>query len=88
MKKIRYHLVDQSPWPFVLSGTVFNMITMVVYYLHNGYTISSVTFKQTYWWFNYGYLIAFVLTVIVISFWLRDIIREGTFEGQHTYLVR
>ena len=88
MRKIRYHLVDQSPWPFMVSGAVLNMVTLVVYYLHNGYTISWSSFGQSYWWYNYGYIVAILFTLLGITFWLRDIIREGTFEGQHTNLVR
>lgn len=88
MRKIRYHLVDQSPWPFVVSGGVFNLVTLTVFYLHNGYTLGLSSFGKSQWLFNNGYLVTFVFGLLGVGFWLRDIIREGTFEGQHTYLVR
>ena len=73
MRKIIYNLVDQSPWPFMVSGAILNMIRLVVYYLHNGYTISWSSFGQSYWWYNYGYLVAILFTLLGITFLLEDI---------------
>mmetsp|Transcript_23148 Transcript_23148/g.43187 ORF Transcript_23148/g.43187 Transcript_23148/m.43187 type:complete len:263 (+) Transcript_23148:74-862(+) len=75
-QKHPFHLVDPSPWPLVASSSVFIITTGAVMYFH-GFSGggSFITF-------------GIVLLVATIFVWWRDIIREGTFEGQHTSIVQ
>jgi ubiquinol-cytochrome c reductase cytochrome b subunit len=71
-----FHLVNASPWPFLVSISVFALTIGIVLYFHR---------------FQVGELTLFfgLLSLgITMSCWFRDIIREGTFEGQHTLLVQ
>jgi cytochrome c oxidase subunit 3 len=71
-----YHLVDQSPWPLVTSMTVLSLFIGAAMYFHR---------------FEGGLFIllgSLVLTILAVSFWFRDIIREATFEGRHTKAVQ
>lgn len=68
-----YHLVDVSPWP--LLGALRAIITIVG--LIKWFHIYEVNL----------FLIGSINTIIIIYQWWRDIIREGTFQGLHTYTV-
>jgi cytochrome c oxidase subunit 3 len=69
-----YHLVQLSPWP--LTGTMGATLLM---------------FSLTFWFHsNYPIIIpirALIILVTIISWW-RDILREASYEGKHTYKVR
>nr|YP_009935549.1 cytochrome c oxidase subunit III [Prosopocoilus astacoides]QNS37128.1 cytochrome c oxidase subunit III [Prosopocoilus astacoides]UTM10019.1 cytochrome c oxidase subunit III [Prosopocoilus astacoides castaneus] len=68
-----FHLVDASPWPIL--GAFSAMITMVgiIKWFHM---------------FNHNLLLlGFLVTGLVMYQWWRDISREGTFQGLHTYPV-
>ena len=70
-----FHIVDPSPWPFVLSVAVFNLTMGLVMYFHR---------------YNYGrilLLFGLVFTLTTMGFWWRDVIREATFLGYHTKKV-
>ena len=71
-----YHLVEQSPWPFFISWSLFFMAIGAVLYMH-GYN-------------NGGQLLSlgFILTGSIMYFWLGDVITEGTFLGHHTKEVK
>lgn len=75
-EKNGYHLVDGSPWPVVTASGVMGLGTGGVSYMH-GYGKG-------------GWLILVGLLVIGQGMrnWLRDVIREGTLEGQHTTRVQ
>jgi len=75
-QKHPFHLVDPSPWPFFTGLSALTLTFGFVMYLH-GYTNGSFTFK-----------FGFILLLIVSFFWWRDIVRESTFEGQHTSAVQ
>uniref|UniRef100_A0A7S2WMB8 Cytochrome c oxidase subunit 3 n=1 Tax=Mucochytrium quahogii TaxID=96639 RepID=A0A7S2WMB8_9STRA len=75
-QKHPFHLVDPSPWPIVGSTAAFISTTGGVIYLHGFSGGGSFLF--------FGIL----LLLITIVVWWRDIIREGTFEGQHTSIVQ
>ena len=68
-----YHLVNLSPWPYLLSISVFLLALGLVL------------------WFHYKVLI--VITISIISFlvlfilWIKDIVRESTFQGHHNSIV-
>lgn len=71
-----WHLVDPSPWPLVASLGAFFMTSGGVLYMHN--------------FSGGGRLLAtgFVTILYVMYTWWRDIIREATFEEQHTFSVQ
>lgn len=79
MKTIKYlhpyHVVTNSPWPFYISLNSFFLTTSCVLYFHN-YISFTLVFYAIY------------LLILTMSLWWRDIIREGTFEGQHTLKVQ
>jgi cytochrome c oxidase subunit 3 len=71
-----FHLVDPSPWPFISAMSAFMLTFGGVLYMH-GYAGGSFLWK-------------FGLSMILFMMfcWWRDIVREGTFEGQHTNSVQ
>jgi cytochrome c oxidase subunit 3 len=70
-----FHLVDPSPWPIVSATGAFAATFGGVMYFHS-YQGGSL-------------LLSLGLFIIVFGMyvWWRDIVREGTFEGQHTNKV-
>lgn len=68
-----FHLVDYSPWPLTGAIGVIVLVTGIVKWFHN---------------FNINLLILGYLIVILTIFqWWRDVCREGTLQGKHTILV-
>jgi heme/copper-type cytochrome/quinol oxidase subunit 3 len=74
-QKHPFHLVDPSPWPLVGSFAAFMIATGTTIVFH-----------------DYGGpgLIKFGIFLLISTFilWWRDVIREGSFEGQHTHIVQ
>ena len=71
-----YHLVDPSPWPLVASLGAFMLTTGGVLYMHKfigGWNL---------------FVTGFAILLYVMYTWWRDIIREATFEDQHTSVVQ
>lgn len=73
-EKNPFHLVDPSPWPIVVATGAFGVTTGGVLYMQ-GYTSSVLS-------------IGMVFMLVGMGMWFRDIIREGTLEGQHTSIVQ
>lgn len=71
-----FHLVDPSPWPLVASLGAFMMTTGGVCYMHNFLGGGQLL------------LTGFSIILYVMYTWWRDIIREATFEEQHTFAVQ
>ena len=71
-----YHLVDPSPWPLIISISLFFLTFGNIMVFHN---IKNGLFLV---------LIGFILILTIMFTWWRDIIREATFEGQHTIQVQ
>ena len=72
----QFHLVDPSPWPIIAAFGAFALTTGAVMYMHainNG---------------GYHLFLGFFIIIFVMFMWWRDIIREATFEGQHTKAVQ
>lgn len=68
-----YHLVDYSPWPLTGAIGVLTLVTGIIKWFHN---------------FNINLLIlGYIITILTIYQWWRDICREGTLQGKHTILV-
>jgi len=74
--KHSWHLVDPSPWPFVTSVVVFMFFTGNVMYMHRYIGGSELA------------LLGLVGVLLVMCLWWRDIVREATFEEQHTFAVQ
>jgi len=71
-----FHLVDPSPWPLVASFSAFFFTFGMTMYMH-GYTGGGfLTFT------------GLISVIYVFYTWLRDIVREATYEGQHTKQVQ
>jgi len=75
-QKHNFHLVTESPWPlFVSSAALLTPVGAVMYFHH----------------FKYGlFFLLFGLFSVVYfaTLWWRDVIREGTFLGDHTTVVQ
>lgn len=71
-----FHIVLPSPWPMVVSFSLLSLAISLALTMH-GY-IGTM---------HLVYLSLFVLTCS-ISFWLRDIVSEATYLGNHTIAVR
>nr|YP_001936611.1 cytochrome c oxidase subunit III [Eremobates cf. palpisetulosus SEM-2008]ACA49839.1 cytochrome oxidase subunit 3 [Eremobates cf. palpisetulosus SEM-2008] len=68
-----YHIVDISPWPLTGAIGAFTiMIGMINWFHMNSMTILTI-----------GYII----TLMTMFLWWRDVIREATFQGHHTNKV-
>nr|WPM98425.1 cytochrome c oxidase subunit 3 [Ochthebius quadricollis] len=68
-----FHLVDVSPWP--IMGALSAMITMIG------------IIKWFHFFNNNLFLLGTLITLLIMYQWWRDISREGTFQGLHTYNV-
>nr|YP_010987590.1 cytochrome c oxidase subunit III [Ochthephilus sericinus]WON66009.1 cytochrome c oxidase subunit III [Ochthephilus sericinus] len=68
-----FHLVDVSPWP--IMGALSAMITMIG------------LIKWFHMFNNNLFLIGTINTILIMYQWWRDIVREGTFQGLHTFSV-
>lgn len=68
-----FHLVDYSPWPLTGSiGTIILVSGIVKWFHHQNFSLV---------------ILGLIITLLTIYQWWRDISREGTFQGLHTYNV-
>lgn len=68
-----FHLVDYRPWPLTGAIGVITLVTGIVKWFHN---------------FNINLIIlGYIITILTIYQWWRDICREGTLQGKHTIIV-
>lgn len=74
--KHSFHLVDPSPWPLVASLGALMMTTGGVLYMHKFYGGGQLL------------LTGFFIILYVMYTWWRDIVREATYEEQHTFAVQ
>jgi len=68
-----FHLVDLSPWPLLSSISALGTTTGLVVWFHEK-----------------DYFLLFIrisLILLIIYQWWRDISREATYQGLHTYIV-
>lgn len=79
-QKHGFHLVDPSPWPILTAFSILIMVIGFVLYLH-------AENKAQYMYGCCMTLYGVGLTLVMVSCWWRDVIREATFEGQHTSAV-
>jgi len=71
-----YHLVDPSPWPFVISFGLFFLTFGTAMFFH-GYLGSKLLAS-----------LGFLIVIFTMYTWFRDIVREAVYEGQHTKQVQ
>lgn len=71
-----WHLVDPSPWPLFAALAVFFTVSGGVLYMQK--------------FIGGGHLCTTGFTILIFTMyaWWRDIIREATFEEQHTFSVQ
>ena len=70
-----FHLVDPSPWPLITSLAALGTTTGGVMYFHG---------------YNNGQFLLFTslfFLIFMMFIWWRDVVRESTFEGNHTKSV-
>lgn len=70
-----FHLVDPSPWPFFAAMAALFITFGFVMYLH-GYSHGAFS------------LLGLLYLIYILGLWWRDVVREATFEGQHTSEVQ
>nr|YP_010163970.1 cytochrome c oxidase subunit III [Acanthopsyche nigraplaga]QRK25808.1 cytochrome c oxidase subunit III [Acanthopsyche nigraplaga] len=68
-----YHLVDYSPWPITGAISVLTLVTGLTKWFHM-YNMNIL-------------MLGYIITLLTMYQWWRDICREGTFQGKHTILV-
>nr|YP_010463336.1 cytochrome c oxidase subunit III [Rusicada privata]UUJ37864.1 cytochrome c oxidase subunit 3 [Rusicada privata]WCO87237.1 cytochrome c oxidase subunit 3 [Rusicada privata] len=68
-----FHLVDYSPWPLTGAIGVMTLVTGLVKWFHN--------FEMNLLFLGY------IIVILTMFQWWRDVCREGTFQGKHTILV-
>lgn len=77
-----YHLVTPSPWPLLTSFALLILTSSAVIWF-NGYATpfgangSSILLT-----------LGFLSTLGAMILWFRDVVTEGTFLGDHTYVVQ
>lgn len=71
-----YHIIDPSPWPFVISFGLFFFTFGTAMYFHSYTGGLLLTFT------------GFIIIILTMYTWFRDIVREAVFEGQHTMQVQ
>ena len=72
----KFHIVSPSPWPFLTGLSSFIFVIGMVSYMHN-------IFFSTFTLF-----LGFFCILLSMYFWFRDIVREGTFMGFHSFKVQ
>lgn len=72
----QFHLVDPSPWPLFAALGAFMFTTGMVLYMHRmlgGWALLTN---------------GLVLILYVMFVWWRDVVREATYEEQHSFVVQ
>nr|YP_010990687.1 cytochrome c oxidase subunit III [Rhotana formosana]WOW99131.1 cytochrome c oxidase subunit III [Rhotana formosana] len=68
-----FHMVTKSPWPFLTSINLFMMLIMSASYMNNKFSLNLV--------------LSSLLTIMCMMTWWNNIIKESTFQGNHTTSV-
>nr|YP_010411304.1 cytochrome c oxidase subunit III [Epiverta chelonia]URN72937.1 cytochrome c oxidase subunit 3 [Epiverta chelonia] len=68
-----FHLVDYSPWPILGAASAMIMMMGLIKWFH---------------FFNSNlFLLGNIITMMIMFQWWRDVVRESTFQGNHTFIV-
>nr|YP_009500693.1 cytochrome c oxidase subunit 3 [Anoeconeossa unicornuta]AWU48836.1 cytochrome c oxidase subunit 3 [Anoeconeossa unicornuta] len=73
LKNHQFHLVDLSPWPLVIS---FSLLSLAI--------SSSILFNTKN---SFPLITSCLVTTLISMLWWRDVHRESTFQGNHTFFV-
>lgn len=65
-----YHLVDPSPWPYVMSCAALLTTLGAVIYFH---------YSQIFL-----FILGLISIALCMFIWLKDVVREATYQGFHT----
>nr|QWB85695.1 cytochrome c oxidase subunit III [Peithona prionoides] len=68
-----FHLVEISPWPILSALGTMTMMTGLIKWFHL-YKINL-------------FFLGLLIIILIMYQWWRDIVRESTFQGLHTYSV-
>nr|YP_010415039.1 cytochrome c oxidase subunit III [Agrilus ornatus]URW97760.1 cytochrome c oxidase subunit III [Agrilus ornatus] len=68
-----FHLVDYSPWPLLGALGAMTLMSGLINWFHQ----QKINLL----------LLGMIITLMVMYQWWRDITREGTFQGLHTFKV-
>nr|QCC70788.1 cytochrome c oxidase subunit III [Coryphaena equiselis]WNH38473.1 cytochrome c oxidase subunit III [Coryphaena equiselis]BAN83132.1 cytochrome c oxidase subunit 3 [Coryphaena equiselis] len=69
-----YHMVDPSPWPLTGAAAAMLMTSGLAIWFHFHSTILMT--------------LGLVILILTVYQWWRDVVREGTFQGHHTFPVQ
>nr|YP_010034067.1 cytochrome c oxidase subunit III [Colobopsis nipponica]QOW83443.1 cytochrome c oxidase subunit III [Colobopsis nipponica] len=67
-----FHLVSISPWPIIISFSLFNNLISMIMWMHK---------------MDYFIFMSIPCTILCLMQWWRDVLREATFQGHHTHKV-
>nr|AFQ62201.1 cytochrome c oxidase subunit III [Xyletinus sp. XYL01] len=72
-KNHSFHLVEYSPWPILGALSAMMMMVGLIKWFHN---------------FDHSlFIFGMMVTMLIMYQWWRDITREGTFQGHHSFIV-
>nr|DBA43746.1 TPA_asm: COX3 [Bombus skorikovi] len=72
-KNFPFHMVTLSPWPIMISFNLMNLMLSLI----------SWIYLQNFFFLMFN-LFNFMMTLMM---WFRDIIRESTFQGHHSFYI-
>ena len=75
-QKHQYHLVEPSPWPAVGSASGFTLVLGTAMYMHE------------YPYSGYILIAGFLMILVTMFFWWRDVVREAEYQGHHSPIVQ
>lgn len=70
-----FHIVDISPWPWISGFLSLSFMSGLIFYM-NRFTLGKTLL-----------LLSTIGLLFVLFLWWRDVIREGTLEGEHNHQV-
>nr|YP_009317239.1 cytochrome c oxidase subunit 3 [Palpitomonas bilix]BAV82407.1 cytochrome c oxidase subunit 3 [Palpitomonas bilix] len=71
-----FHMVDHSPWPLLTAFAAFSLVFGLVFYMHK------------YEGGFFALMLSLGSLLLCMALWWRDVIREATFNGDHTVKVQ
>lgn len=75
-----YHLVSISPWPIYVSFDLLIVCVNMIYYMNNIYSVISS---------NKVIIVLSIINLIIgVTLWLKDIIIESSYLGNHTSYIQ
>lgn len=73
-KNFPFFIVKNRPWPIIISFNLINILIRIILWIY---------IKK------YFLFIIIIINILIIKIlWFRDIIRERTFQGNHTYFIK